>query len=268
MDTDATLATRFAAQVKTRLTGNKRVRITGHWYWHTFNAVRDFGLPRTSDVEYINILRQCSHRFKSQLLFELFDTKEAKAALANQRLAAHQNAVLNSSETTTVRECIENFSCLNNVFKRRILQDRDKYLTGMMVEYLSGTNKMRQEGNSYSRGAEKHLNRASSDDDGYSVLGFLEHYKESLELLECAYPTFFQNAGQIYKKQRTHFHQSSVLHDAVLYNHSNFELVLKPLCDIADNRLYSEALEQFWSKLALVRMNRSDCCRSLASSVL
>jgi hypothetical protein len=261
MDANASHAAQFAKTVKKRLTKKERVRISGHWYWHSFDAL-DFGLSSHSDVEYINILRECSPRFKSQLLFELFDTKEAKASRMKGTLAVHQSALL-YQDLTVPSECIEDISCLENVFRKRILEENRDNLTGMMVEYLSGTKSMREEGNSYYKGALKHLNKINSSDEGYTALGFLEFYKESLELLECAYPTFFRNALSIYLEQKTHLHRSSVSHDPALYNHSNFDRVLQPLCDIADNKLYKIALEQFWGKIMLIRKNRDACCRKL-----
>lgn len=260
MDTNTTLVSQFASALKKRLVQNKRVRITGHWYWHTFDAVHDFGLKRSNDVEYINILRECAPRFKSQLLFDLFDTKEAKAAKMNNKLTAHTNSLL--YKDITVRECIEDFACLNNVFRKRILEENHQKLTGMMVEFLSGTKAKQEEGNSSFMGALKHLNKLHHEDEGYSALGFLEYYEESLELLECAYPTFFRHALQIYQQQQTHLHRSSVSHDPVLYKHPHFEQVLQPLCDVADNPLYQIALDQFWSKLDFVRKDRKSCCRS------
>lgn len=259
MDTNDTLTSLFSGTVKKRLALKAKVRITGHWYWHNFDAVRDFGLEGEGDVEYINILRECSPRFKSQLLFDLFDTQEAKAAAATGAIAEHQRSLL--YRNISVRACIEDISCLDSVFRRRVLKDSHSSLTGMMVMYLSGTNKMKQEGHSYLNGAIQHLNRRDSSDTGYSVLGFLEHFEESLELLECAYPSFFRHARDIYLRQRTHLHRSSVQDDPGLYRHPNFERVLQPLCGLGDSQVYSEALDQFWSKLFLVRKDRSKCCR-------
>ena len=261
MDTNSSLARDFSDTVKRRLASRRKVRIAGHWYWHTFNAVKDFGLKKDSDVEYINILRKCSARFKSQLLFELFDTKEAKAAASSNRIEAHHNSLL--YDNITAHECIESYSCLNTVFKTRILKENNRKLTGMMVEFLSGTNAMKMEGNSYYRGALKHLNKVDVNDEGYSAIGFLEFYEESLELLECAYPRFFRHALPIYINQKTHMHRSSVSKNGTLYDHPNFERVLQPICDLADNSLYDIAINQFWSKIRMIRKNKRDCCRVL-----
>jgi hypothetical protein len=128
---------------------NPKLLLAGHWNWHNFRG--DFG-DRT--VEHINVLRDCDSRIRSQLFFDLFDEKFAKAAMKGGYLTKHQSQLLHSN--LTLEECLDDRKCISEAVNRR-----DTVLDGIthsMKHYLCGEQCASQNNGDILRGAIANLN--------------------------------------------------------------------------------------------------------------
>lgn len=260
-DANVTLVHQLSSRVKQLLSkrGVKKVRANGHWYMHSFHPQQDFGVKQ---VEYFNILRNCFSRIKSHFFYDLLDSNKAMQARKDGTLQSYQHDILKAS--LSIEECVHSQECLKNAILSR-LEDKNS-LNGFMANYLCGTRCIQDHRDDLLAGALSQLNVhqhggsvRGGGSSGYLVIGFVEHIEETLELLECAFPTYFKNAFSLYRKTRLHLHRSSVSNQTDLINHPNFDF-LKPICQKIDDKLVKIAEDQFWAKLKIIRSNPS-CCR-------
>lgn len=103
--------------------------LAGHWNWHNFR-----GQLGNRTVEHINVVRECAGRVKSQLFFDLFDEKNAKAAIRNDNLESYQSKLLGTG--MTLQECMEDRTCIAEAVEKRITQQTG--ITHSMVHFLCG----------------------------------------------------------------------------------------------------------------------------------
>ena len=140
----------------------KKLILAGHWNWHNFKG--DFG---NLTVEHINVLRVCDGRIRSQLFFDLFDEKSAKAASKGGYLDSFQSSLLQTN--LTLQSCLDDVSCISAAVQRRDRQQAG--ITHSMVHYMCGEKCVAEHSGEILKGAIANLNPTdiSGRDSGGAV---------------------------------------------------------------------------------------------------
>lgn len=205
--------------IKAQLTNHSMLVVDGHWYWHQFHP-EDFDI---SSVEYLQIARNCVDQTKSVI----------NAALKKKDLVEH---------------CDSSVECLRHSLK-------DELTYGMITNYYCGHHCQQKAAGSLWDGA---FTNVYNYQDGYTMIGVVEHLEETLEMLECVYPTIFHQEKQRSHKQEIRRHLTA--------NNENespnaVEKLAKDLCQDIDEPFYNVVKELFLQRYAMMKENKEACCR-------
>eukprot|EP00747_Dinoflagellata_sp_TGD_P215656 gnl/TRDRNA2_/TRDRNA2_88326_c0_seq1.p1 gnl/TRDRNA2_/TRDRNA2_88326_c0~~gnl/TRDRNA2_/TRDRNA2_88326_c0_seq1.p1 ORF type:complete len:237 (-),score=11.46 gnl/TRDRNA2_/TRDRNA2_88326_c0_seq1:50-760(-) len=205
-----------------------------------------------TSLEVMNIFRDCAPRaesmiryftFKSRSWFKILD-KSADAAVLHFLRVVRSNA----------SACLNDMDCLGALFRKELLRhSMESYLCGSSCRLMS---------TSQFEGAMQQLTRtvANREGPGLAVYGITDLMAESLELLECAYPSYFSGAVSQLSREHTRVNPSGATSTPAMQEFANY------LCkETFADRLYAHALSQFRARYALVNTSWKRCCRQLGS---
>jgi hypothetical protein len=159
----------------------KKILLSGHVPYFPFNMSSVTGTSNAR-MEYINTLRNCSERFVSNFIYSALDCAAAKQAKHNKKIPEYN---MHNFGATNITACILNNTCLH---QSPLFQNLFPDVVSHFI--LGEDNRHFQYSKQKQNVAE--LNTIMEPREGNLIaFGLAEHFEESLELLECVYPTFF-----------------------------------------------------------------------------
>ena len=93
----------------------------------------------------------------------------------------------------------------------------------------------------------------------FTVLGVTEAFAETLEMLECAFPTTFSAAAALYRHKNVKINTAGASRPSS-NNSIPLEMLLAPSCT-KEQSLYDDVHLLFWARHARMVANRNLCCR-------
>jgi hypothetical protein len=156
----------------------------GHIPYTTFVKIdKYFG-----SVEYMQVFRQCESRFVSNWLYDYNSSVAASRYRARGELDSFHQQLLG---TPNVTACIADPSCLRK-------SPRAKSIPPNMIDFYLAASRCHGECSPSERFHQlKSQANLAPGPRGYVTFGVVEHMREYLEMLECAYPNAF--AGETRK---------------------------------------------------------------------
>lgn len=246
-DTDAKKRMHKMLEKKIKMTPKDKVLVIGgHWFQHK--------IPKFDErrVEYMQMTRDCEDRAKSNLLFILQTSSYAlKAAKANNTDAYLSDALNTTIVHGNIGDCLNSLACLQNSKFWRHPSD------GFMSKFFCGWKCVHENDEDLATGAFNYM----SDPLEFSAVGVLEYMTETLEMLECSYPTAFRGASERYAKNKTH-----KLPGLPANTTSAMSIFQDHTCRDIDAPLYEKTKKLFLRRYAEMKKDPSACCRTRKES--
>ena len=228
----------------------------GHWFQTVFPAKNI-----KKQVEYINIVRECTARTRSNFLFDLkvkslgINVFEEEKNVDPKRKRRNEGKFLKTTLPTDA--CIDSYECL----KGSDYFDVHLHSGAWLVKFLCGdlcesASKRSGVGNPLLEGALRNIDNFKT----FTVLGTTEHFVEYLDMLECAYPSV-RGIVKLYESKdvkRNKNNAEEVKSDALAR-------ILNETC--ANNLyvpVYKKILERSLGRYEMMMKkggNRGECCR-------
>lgn len=245
----------------------KPVLLEGHWNQHTFNQ-GFFGA--NVSLEYIQLIRGCNTRRRSAMFYFLFESDSANKAKGNGTEAydRYKRAYLDITDNSTTAEtCIRDYDCLNRSSTLKTMTEL-QYLCGMKctAEAQARSNAHEED----NRGMKTMIGQYEYegalwnifDPKAFAMVGLTEYFIETLEMLECMYPSFFDGIVSLYQNKKEHLKKNA---RTKLESSPALEAVLNETCAESGNlytRLHRKATEAFLGRYEYMKSNKDTCCRS------
>jgi hypothetical protein len=200
-------------------------------------------------IEYMNTIRSCVKRTRSEFVYNLFNSGYATR---RKKKGEHiqQNHIKNVLGGVGV-SCFANDTCM-----KEILIAQKSSINYDAVQTSLGNSDCDKYYQSREECVEARLFQPDAPGVGYTVIGLSERMPESLELFKCAFPSYFNLPLSTMSNKTLNSHSSNT-------SFGKFEehLRLSENCKIGDS-LYEEALRRHKVLLNYVRTYPS-CCRSV-----
>lgn len=158
--------------------------VVGHITYRTFQSA----LNNFSDVEYMQIFRECESRYTSHWWYDLEYSNVAYKQRQQGAIGKYHKSMLGTKHTI---ECILNQSCLRQAALTRRMRSNiiEHYLAPKTCGPSCSADKRFQ---SFQRSVDFNARRGA-----YITFGLVEHIDKYLEMLECVYPTAFKGVNRI-----------------------------------------------------------------------
>jgi hypothetical protein len=167
----------ITASMQLDMPSNTTVAV-GHISYRTFEKVDGY----FGEVEYMQVFRQCESRFISHLLYDYNSSVKASQYRARDELHLWHQQLLG---TPNVTACISDPACFR---KAPIVRHAERDI----IEYYVAANRCGG-GCSPAERFQRLQSQANfaPGPSTYVTFGVVEHMREYLEMLECAYPNAF-----------------------------------------------------------------------------
>ena len=229
---------------------SKKLFGTGHFAQHI--------VPMNFTTEAINTMRDCHSRFSSHIEFDLFSCPNARAYQKKHPEdtdgAIWLLSMMRKGNDTDPWKCAKSFECLKSTFYGQNLS------SGYMSKFFSGGITTARYGSSYD-GAIRNIKTHEYKKGGFVYVGVQERMEESLEVLNCLYPSYFafrkHHSNLLLRNQRNAVGNST----AFMSLPSVQELIDKVGCSDSDDRVYEEVLRLHVAKYDAIQRYPERCCR-------
>jgi hypothetical protein len=230
---------------------SKKLFVTGHFAHHISQLA--------TTVEAFNTMRDCRARLYSQIQFDLFtcpNAKNFKKHKPNKTDARSKWAQIMMKIDTDPIVCSGSVGCLNATYYGGFGG------IGYQSRYLAGPDAVKQHGNL----VDAALHNMHSFDyykGGFTYIGITERLEETLEMLECLYPTYFPKNRKIAKEKYNARGTTKISRD-FMQQASVQAFINGSGCGPGDDTLYREALRLHTAKHRAASSHPQHCCRAPA----
>jgi hypothetical protein len=223
-DTDKPARNRLYSTIKDQLRKVKTMDmlvVDGHWHFHSFSPDE----LDVSSIEYFQMIRDCRKQAKSWIVAKL-------------------------NEVNATDDCRTSFSCLNSVLKSDLHY-------GMTTRYFCGADCIKKSGSLW----EGASNNVYDLTHGITLVGVVEYLSETIEMLECAYPTAFRTDKSEENKTKLSSSSSSTSVASPTAPLSAIETMADKMCHEIDEPFYQVVKDLFWKRYLEMKANKEKCCR-------
>jgi hypothetical protein len=234
---------------------NMKLFVAGHISHH----ISEFGNSTT--IEAINSIRECRSRLYSQIQYDFYTCPNAKKFrrihAKNQTEADEWSQIMMKTEEDPW-VCARSIKCLNTTHYG------GHGGTGYQMRYLAGTNDIKKHGGNLVEAALNNMHTFDYLKGGYTYIGITERLNETLEVLECLYPSYFQTDRIIKPEKKYNQHDSADVIKEFMNQPSLLEFINNTGCSANDDIVYNEALRQHDAKHYAAMHYPQHCCRTRA----